>query len=101
MGEVYLAEDFKLKRQAAIKFLPSRITINETDKARFLQEAQTVAAINHPNVCVIYDIQDEGYPPFIVMEYVEGTTLRQVIYNKCPLSIGQSIKEHYSPGYKV
>jgi serine/threonine protein kinase/dipeptidyl aminopeptidase/acylaminoacyl peptidase len=75
MGEVYLAEDFKLKRQVAIKILPSKIMVNETDKARFLQEAQSAAAISHPNVCVIYDIQDEGYPPFIVMEYVDGLTL--------------------------
>ena len=59
MGEVYLAEDTKLKRQVAIKFLPSRITINETDKARFLQESQAAAAINHPNICVIYEIQDQ------------------------------------------
>ena len=64
MGEVYLAEDTKLKRQVAIKFLPSRITVNETDKARFLQEAQSAAAINHPNVCVIYEIQEQEEYPF-------------------------------------
>ena len=49
MGEVYLADDTKLKRQVAIKSLPSRVTINETDKTRFLQEAQASAAINHPH----------------------------------------------------
>ena len=76
MGEVYLAEDTKLKRRVAIKFLPSGITVNEKDKARFLQEAQSAAAINHPNVCVIHEIQDHEERPFIVMEYVDGQTLR-------------------------
>ena len=79
MGEVYRAEDLKLKRQVAIKFLPSRITIDEKERARFLQEAQATAAINHPHVCVIYEIQDDGYPPFIVLEYVEGQTLHKKI----------------------
>jgi serine/threonine protein kinase len=74
MGEVYLAEDTTLKRKVAIKFLPSRITVNETDKARFLQEAQAAAAINHPNVCVTHEIQDQEERPFIVMEYVKGQT---------------------------
>jgi serine/threonine protein kinase len=79
MGVVYLARDTKLKRDVAIKFLPSGITINETDQARFLQEAQAAAAINHPNVCVIHEIQEHGDTPFIVMEYVDGQTLNQKI----------------------
>jgi serine/threonine protein kinase len=79
MGEVYLAQDTKLKRQVAIKFWPSRITVNETDKARFLQEAQAAAAINHPNVCVIHDIKEHENQQFIVMEYVEGQTLSDKI----------------------
>ncbi len=79
MGEVYLADDTKLKRQVAIKFLPSGITVNETDKSRFLQEAQAAAAINHPNICVIYEVQDQEKNPFIVMEYVEGETLSDKI----------------------
>ena len=58
MGEVYLADNTKFKRRVAIKFLPSRITVNETDKARFLQMAQAATAINHPNFCVIHEIQD-------------------------------------------
>ena len=91
MGEVYLADDTKLKRQVAIKFLPSRITINETDKARFLQEAQAAAAINHPNVCVIYEIQDIKANPFIVMEYIEGQTLSDKIASKS-LSMEQVIE---------
>jgi len=91
MGEVYLADDTKLKRQVAIKFLPSRITVNETDKARFLQEAQAAAAINHPNVCVIHEIQDQEEIPFIVMEYVEGQTLSDSIASE-PMPIAQVIE---------
>lgn len=82
MGEVYLADDTKLKRQVAIKFLPSQITINKTDQARFLNEAQAAAAINHPNVCIIYDIKEHENKHFIIMEYVEGRTLSEMIRNK-------------------
>ncbi len=94
MGEVYLADDTKLKRQVAIKFLPSRVTIKETDKARFLQEAQASAAINHPHVCVIHDIKEHEDQQFIIMEYVEGLTLREIICRgevASPLPIGDTI----------
>lgn len=91
MGEVYLAEDTTLKRKVAIKFLPSRITVNKTDKARFLQEAQAAAAINHPNVCVIHEIQDHEEHPFIVMEYVKGQTLSEKIASDS-MSIEQIIE---------
>ena len=76
MGVVYKAEDTKLKRTVALKFLPSHLTKNERDKARFLQEAQAAAALNHNNVCTIHEICNEHENPFIVMEYVEGKTLR-------------------------
>jgi len=91
MGEVYLADDTKLKRQVAIKFLPSRVTINETDKARFLQEAQASAAINHPHVCVIHDIKEYEDQQFIIMEYVEGQTLGQFTIDNVQLSINKAI----------
>ena len=91
MGEVYLAEDTTLKRQVAIKFFPSRISVNDTDKARFLQEAQAAAAINHPNVCVIHEIQEEEERQFIVMEFVEGQTLSDKITSKS-LSMEQVIE---------
>jgi serine/threonine protein kinase/Tfp pilus assembly protein PilF len=76
MGIVYKAEDTKLDRIVALKFLPSNLTATDTDKARFIQEAKAAAAINHPNVCTIFDIQEHDGQRFIVMEYVEGQTLR-------------------------
>ncbi|MFC1502308.1 protein kinase [bacterium] len=76
MGVVYKAHDTKLDRDVALKFLPSQLTRSDTDKARFLQEAKAAAALNHNNVCTIHEIHDEGENPFIVMEYVEGDTLR-------------------------
>ena len=79
MGIVYKAEDTKLDRIVALKFLPCHLTANDTDKARFIQEAKAAAALNHPNVCVIHDIQEHDSQQFIVMEYVEGQTLRDRI----------------------
>jgi serine/threonine protein kinase/predicted Zn-dependent protease len=78
MGEVYLAEDTKLKRKVALKFLPSKF-VSEEEKARFLQEAQAAAAINHANVCTVYEIQEQGESPFIAMEYIDGDTLKSKI----------------------
>jgi serine/threonine protein kinase len=79
MGVVYKAQDTKLDRILALKFLPPHLTVNESDKARFLQEAKAASAINHPNVCVVHDIQEHDDRQFIVMEYVEGTTLRAAV----------------------
>ncbi len=76
MGEVYLAEDAKLDRKVALKFLPAQMSAQPDAKARFLQEARAASALNHPNVCTIYDIQEHDGRMFIVMEYVEGKTLR-------------------------
>ena len=79
MGVVYKAHDPKLDRDVALKFLPSHLTTNASEKKRFLQEARAAAAINHPNICVIHDIIDEVDQPLIVMEYVEGKTIRDLI----------------------
>ena len=81
MGEVYKAQDTKLDRLVALKFLPSSTTATEADKARFIQEAKAASALNHINVCTIYDIQEfedsQGTKKFfIVMEFVDGETLR-------------------------
>ncbi len=81
MGEVFKAKDTKLDRFVALKFLPSNLTTNEEQKARFIQEAKTASAMNHPNICTIYSIEeydnDKGEKQlFIAMEYVEGETLK-------------------------
>jgi serine/threonine protein kinase len=78
MGVVYKAHDTKLNRDVALKFLPVHLSTNETEKRRFLQEAKAAAAINHPNVCMIHDIFEKVEQLFIVMEYVEGQTLRDL-----------------------
>ena len=77
MGVVYKAEDTKLDRLVALKFLPHHLTSNETEKSRLLQEARAAAALNHPNVCSVIDIQESNGTQFIVMEYVDGVTLRR------------------------
>jgi len=91
MGVVYKAEDTKLDRTVALKFLPVRLMENETEKARFLQEAKAASAINHPNVCVIHDIKEHEDQQFIVMEYIEGVTLRQKI-RKATLSLKDAVE---------
>ena len=93
MGVVYKAQDTKLDRLLALKFLPPHLTVKDTDKARFLQEAKAASAINHPNVCVIHDIQEHDDPAtagrqqFIVMEYVESHTLREHAGATDPLAL--------------
>ena len=92
MGVVYKAHDIKLDRTVALKFLPSHLTLNDTDKERFLQEAKAAAALNHPNVCVIHDIQEVEEHHFIIMEYVDGKTLRQLLTGKGQLKIENAIE---------
>ena len=77
MGIVYKAQDSKLDRTVALKFLPPPLAASEQDKARFVQEAKAAAALNHPNVCSIIDIQEHDGQMFIVMEFVDGETLRE------------------------
>ncbi len=79
MGIVYKAEDTKLDRFVALKFLPHSLNISDDERQRFVQEAKAAAAINHPNVCVIHDIQEQDDQQFIVMEFVQGKTLRELV----------------------
>jgi adenylate cyclase len=85
MGIVYKAHDTKLDRTVALKFLPPHLSASELERTRFIQEARTAAALNHPNVCAIIDVNefsdtDSGKKQsFIVMEYIDGKTLRALV----------------------
>ncbi len=76
MGEVWLAEDTRLERQVALKFLPLQATQSEEEKARLVQEAKAAARLNHPNIAQVYEIGNDAGIPYIVMEYVAGGSLR-------------------------
>src|SRR3954471_8322081 len=76
MGEVYMAEDTKLRRTVALKFLPSEVASDQKRMQRFNQEARAVSALNHPNIITIHEIEQDAPAPFIATEYIEGITLR-------------------------
>ena len=82
MGEVFLAEDTRLKRQVALKILPADVAADKERIRRFIQEATTVSALNHPNIITIHDIGEDHGANFIATEYVEGVTLRELINSR-------------------
>ncbi|UCD20246.1 MAG: serine/threonine protein kinase, partial [candidate division WOR-3 bacterium] len=79
MGVVYKAEDTKLKRTVALKFLTPQALGTEDEKTRFIHEAQAAAALNHPNICTVYEIDESEGRSFIAMEYIEGRSLKDII----------------------
>ncbi len=91
MGEVFKARDTRLDRTVAIKVMPKYIAAREDLRARFEREARTVSNLNHPNICVLYDIGKQNGTDYMVLEFLEGETLAAHIA-KGPMPLGQALK---------
>ncbi len=103
MGVVYKAQDMNLDRFVALKFLPEPLSNSEQDRVRFLQEAKAASALNHPNICTIHGIEEHDQQMFIVMEFIEGHELKEVIAREKPMSIDRclSIVSQIAEGLKA
>jgi eukaryotic-like serine/threonine-protein kinase len=106
MGVVYKARDTKLDRIVAVKFLPQYLSARETEQARFLQEAKAAAALSHPNICAIHSIEEKDGELFIVMDFIDGQTLRQKMASgqvplKLALAIGAQIADGLGAAHEL
>ena len=91
MGEVYEAEDLRLGRRVALKFLQQELASHTQALERFQQEARAASALNHPHICTIYDIEHAGGKSFIAMELLQGHTLQQLLLRE-PLKCEQALE---------
>jgi serine/threonine protein kinase len=91
MGEVYRARDTRLERTVAITVLPSHLSSSPDLRARFEREAKAISGLQHPNICVLYDVGSQGGVDFLVLEYLEGETLYTRLARK-PLTPEESLK---------
>jgi serine/threonine protein kinase/Tfp pilus assembly protein PilF len=107
MGVVYKAEDTRLKRTVALKFLPPELTRESEAKERFIREAQAAAALSHPHICTIYEVHEEDGKSFISMEYVEGESIRESIKKRAldpamalgiAMQVAQGLEEAHKKG---
>src|SRR5438128_7091933 len=92
MGEVYLAEDTKLDRKVAIKFLHDEYSKDVDKLGRFIREAKAASALNHPHILTVYEIGEADDTNYIATEYIEGSTLRDILQKKEPLQLSQVLK---------
>ena len=90
MGEVYKARDTRLDRRVAIKVLPTELSADPERRARFEREAKTIAGLNHPHICTLYDVGEHDGSTYLVMEHLQGETLADRL-EKGPLPLDQAL----------